>query len=77
MADKPEEMPSQNAYRFVTVKDLEEFLRHVGGLDGYRKQEESEEDGHKAQERYLEAIRRYREAMKESNNRNNNQKPNS
>ncbi len=53
--------PAAEPIRFVTVRDLQELLRRVGQQRIYRPAEEGSEDYASYAERYLSAVRRFRE----------------
>ena len=59
MGTPSEQEPSTDAFKFVTVRDLQEFLRHIGHNRVYRPKEEGE-DAAANDERYLSAVRRFR-----------------
>ena len=59
MDTSTEPEPSTDAFKFVTVRDLQEFLRHIGHQRVYRPKEESDETA-ASEERYLDAVRRFR-----------------
>lgn len=69
--DTPNEPePSTDAFKFVTVRDLQEFLRHIGHQRVYRPKEEGDETA-ASEERYLDAVRRFRAVKKwESDSKN-------
>lgn len=71
--DTPSEPePSTDAFKFVTVRDLQEFLRHIGHQRLYRPKEDGDETA-ASEERYLDAVRRFRAVKKDKKDSKNEQ----
>ncbi len=52
--------PSTNSFEYITVRDLQAFLRRVGHQRIYRPKEEGDETYDEYAERYMRAVRRFR-----------------
>lgn len=69
--DTPSEPePSTDAFKFVTVRDLQEFLRHIGQQRVYRPKEDGDESA-ASEERYLDAVRRFRAVKQDDSDSRN------
>jgi len=59
--DKPSDPePLNNSFEYITVRDLQAFLRRVGHQRIYRPKEEGDETYDEYAERYMRAVRRFR-----------------
>ena len=71
--DSPSETETPNdVFKYVTVRDLQAFIRRVGQQRIYRPKEEGDEDLEEYAERYLRAVRRFQQVKRFDTNNDSN-----